>query len=110
MEKNVIKMSVDVNVNLSFSESTKNFLSSLAALVGSTRYSCCESSFEEQKPVEEQKPANVIDIESLRRELAVKVNEHRQVIKIKLTELGAPSITKLDPAKYLEMYNFLKAL
>lgn len=49
-------------------------------------------------------------IEDVRGMLAKKVNEHRDVIKQKLNELGAPSVTKLDPAKYDEMYNFLKSL
>lgn len=49
-------------------------------------------------------------IEDVRERLAKKVNEHRDVIKQKLNELGAPSVTKLDPAKYDEMYNFLESL
>lgn len=49
-------------------------------------------------------------IEDVRGMLAKKVNEHRDVIKQKLNELGAPSVTKLDPAKYDEMYNFLGSL
>lgn len=49
-------------------------------------------------------------IEDVRGMLARKVNEHRDVIKQKLNELGAPSVTKLDPAKYDEMYNFLESL
>lgn len=49
-------------------------------------------------------------IEDVRAELAKKVNDHRDAIKNKLTELGAPSVTKLDPSKYDEMYNFLAAL
>lgn len=49
-------------------------------------------------------------IEDVRRMLAKKVNEHRDVIKQKLNELGAPSVTKLDPAKYDELYNFLESL
>lgn len=49
-------------------------------------------------------------IEDVRKMLAQKVNEHRDVIKQKLNELGAPSVTKLDPSKYDEMYNFLEAL
>lgn len=49
-------------------------------------------------------------IEDVRGMLAKKVNEHRDVIKQKLSELGAPSVTKLDPAKYDEMYNFLESL
>ena len=49
-------------------------------------------------------------IEDVRGMLAKKVNEHRDVIKQKLNELGAPSVTKLDPSKYDEMYNFLSEL
>ena len=49
-------------------------------------------------------------IEDVRGTLVKKVNEHRDVIKQKLNELGAPSVTKLDPAKYDEMYNFLESL
>lgn len=49
-------------------------------------------------------------IEDVRALLAKKVNEHRDVIKQKLNELGAPSVTKLDPAKYDEMFNFLESL
>ena len=49
-------------------------------------------------------------IEDVRKMLAQKVNEHRDVIKQKLNELGAPSVTKLNPSKYDEMYNFLKSL
>lgn len=49
-------------------------------------------------------------IEDVRAMLVKKVNEHRNVIKQKLNELGAPSVTKLDPSKYDEMYNFLEQL
>ena len=49
-------------------------------------------------------------IEDVRKMLAQKVNEHRDVIKQKLNELGAPSVTKLDPSRYDEMYNFLESL
>lgn len=49
-------------------------------------------------------------IEDVRAMLAKKVNEHRDVIKQKLNEFGAPSVTKLDPSKYDEMYNFLEPL
>ena len=72
------------------------------------------------KPVEETKATEApaapvesqpkIDIEDVRKALAEKVNDHRDAIKQKLTELGAPNVTKLDPAKYAEMYEFLKAL
>lgn len=56
-------------------------------------------------------PAAVsVNIEQVRKALAEKINDYRSVIKQKLNELGAPSVTKLDPAKYNEMYEFLNAL
>lgn len=55
------------------------------------------------------KPAS-ISIDEVRAVLVNKVNAHREEIKNKLTELGAPSVTKLDPSKYEEMLNFLNSL
>ena len=49
-------------------------------------------------------------IEDVRKMLVQKVNEHRDVIKQKLNEFGAPSVTKLNPSKYDDMYNFLNTL
>ena len=67
-----------------------------------------------EKPTEKvaEKPAATtgVSIEDVRKALASKVNEHRQEIKEKLEELGAPSVTKLDPSKYEEMYNYLTSL
>src|SRR5574344_345696 len=51
-----------------------------------------------------------ITIEQVRQALAIKVTNHREEIKNKLTELGAPSVTKLDPSKYSEMLVFLHGL
>lgn len=73
------------------------------------------------KPVEQSKPTTAapaptastrssITIDSLRELAMTKMNAHRAEIKQKLTELGTPSITKLDMAKYQEMYDFLKGL
>ena len=60
------------------------------------------------------KPANTasdnISIEDVREALSKKVATHRSEIKEKLTELGAPSVTKLDKSKYSEMLNFLNSL
>lgn len=67
-------------------------------------------------PAEQPKPAptastqSSITIDSLRELAMTKMNVHRAEIKQKLTELGTPSITKLDVAKYQEMYDFLKGL
>lgn len=51
-----------------------------------------------------------IGIEQVREVLKNKVNTHREAIKAKLDELGAPSVTKLDPSLYTELYNFLQSL
>lgn len=72
------------------------------------------------KPAEQPKPAaapapttsaqSSITIDGLRELAMTKMNAHRVEIKQKLTELGTPSITKLDVAKYQEMYDFLNGL
>ena len=72
------------------------------------------------KPAEQPKPAvapaptaptqSSITIDDLRELAMTKMNAHRVEIKQKLTELGTPSITKLDMAKYQEMYDFLNGL
>lgn len=142
-----IKISVDVNVNLS--ESTKKFIESFLKQGVST----CSCKSSEQKlemapqpkpqpqpqpkaetaqpasapqpkpapqaapapkpapsqPASQQAPASK-SIDEVRQLLAQKVTEHRDSIKAKLNELGAPSVTKLDPAKYDEMYNYLASL
>ena len=103
-----IKISVEVNVNLS--ENTQSFIKSLFG-------GACQCA--DQKPAATPAPSAPAapaassaskTIEDVRAELAKKVNDHRDAIKNKLTELGAPSVTKLDPSKYDEMYNFLAAL
>jgi hypothetical protein len=62
----------------------------------------------------ESKPANTasdnISIEDVREALSKKIATHRSEIKEKLTELGAPSVTKLDKSKYSNMLNFLNSL
>lgn len=117
-----IKISVEVSVNLS--ENTQNFLTSLFA-AGVPSGAQVAASVSKPVPAAPVKPAPAKptpqpaapaassaskSIEDVRGMLAKKVNEHRDVIKQKLNELGAPSVTKLDPAKYDEMYNFLESL
>ncbi len=62
-------------------------------------------------PAEEAKPTDAgsktYTIEEVREKLKEKVNDHREAIKAKLTELGAPNVSSLDPAKYAEFMNFL---
>lgn len=127
-----IKISVEVSVNLS--ESTQKFLTSLFG--NAIAPSAPVASVSKPAPAALAKPAPTKptpqpaapaqtqsaaepapsapaassasnSIEDVRGMLAKKVNAHRDVIKQKLNELGAPSVTKLDPAKYDEMYDFL---
>lgn len=131
-----IKISVEVSVNLS--ENTQKFLTSLfgnaiapsapapsaPAPTAPAKPAPAKPTPQPAAPAQTQsaaKPAPSApaapaassaskSIEDVRGMLANKVNEHRDVIKQKLNELGAPSVTKLDPAKYDEMYNFLESL
>lgn len=125
-----IKISVEVSVNLS--ENTQMFLTSLfaagvpsGAQVAASVSKPASAALAKPAPAKSTpKPAPSApaapaapaassaskNIEDVRGMLAKKVNEHRDIIKQKLNELGAPSVTKLDPAKYDEMYNFLESL
>ena len=127
-----IKVSVDVNIHLS--EKTEQFIlglfsskpaataakpeSKLAvpaakpAAPAATAAKPAAPAATAAKP--ESKPVNTasdnISIEDVREALSKKVATHRSEIKEKLTELGAPSVTKLDKSKYSEMLNFLNSL
>lgn len=130
-----IKISVEVSVNLS--ENTQKFLTSLfgnaiapsapaapASKPAPTTPAPAKPTPQPAAPAQTQSAAEPApsapaapaassaskSIEDVRGMLAKKVNEHRDVIKQKLNELGAPSVTRLDPAKYDEMYNFLESL
>ena len=119
-----LKFSIDVNVNISFDKNTSGLFSNavnaaLAGILSGPRCHCNAPTIEPaekvaEKPAEKvaEKPAATtgVSIEDVRKALASKVNEHRQEIKEKLEELGAPSVTKLDPSKYEEMYNYLTGL
>ena len=130
---------IQINVTVKLDDATQAFLSSLfGGLVKPAgeqtkpaEQKPAEQKLAEQKPAEqkpaEQKPAeqkpkpaaaapaaapaqSSITIDSLRELAMTKMNAHRVEIKQKLTELGTPSITKLDVSKYQEMYDFLKGL
>ena len=110
-----IKVSVDVNVHLS--EKTEGFILDLVKsimpdVVKAPAAPSAKPAAPAAKP--ESKPANTasdnISIEDVREALSKKVATHRSEIKEKLTELGAPSVTKLDKSKYSDMLNFLNSL
>lgn len=123
-----IKVSVDVNIHLS--EKTEQFILGLfsgksvnnaqsaapAAKPASKPESkpaskpAAPAAKPESKSAADTAPSDNISIEDVREALSKKVATHRNEIKEKLTELGAPSVTKLDKSKYSEMLDFLNSL
>lgn len=51
-----------------------------------------------------------VSIQDIRTLLASKVDNHREAIRAKLTELGAKNVTGLDARNYDAFYEFLKNL
>ena len=51
-----------------------------------------------------------VSIQDIRTLLASKVDNHRETIRAKLTELGAKNVTGLDGRNYDAFYEFLKDL
>ena len=51
-----------------------------------------------------------VSIQDIRTLLASKVDNHRETIRAKLTELGAKNVTGLDARNYGSFYKFLKDL
>lgn len=51
-----------------------------------------------------------VSIQDIRTLLASKVDNNREAIRAKLTELGAKNVTGLDPQNYDSFYEFLKGL
>lgn len=51
-----------------------------------------------------------VSIQDIRTLLASKVDNHRETIRSKLTELGAKNVTGLDARNYDAFYGFLKIL
>ena len=129
---------IQINVTVKLDDATQAFLSSL--FHGTAKPTVVTAPVEQPKPApakpaEQPKPApakpaeqpkptapveqpklaatpaqSSITIDSLRELAMTKMNAHRVEIKQKLTELGTPSITKLDASKYQEMFEFLKSL
>ena len=62
---------------------------------------------EPAKPAAETKEYSIDDVRKL---LVTKINSHRPEIKDKLSELGAPSVTKLEQSKYPDFVSFLNSL
>ena len=116
---------IEVSVELNLSEDVKNFVASLVSNSSKPAAPAAKPAPAPAKPAAPaakpapapakpaEKPAEEkaeISIEDVRKALASKVANHRAEIKDKLDEFGAPSVTKLDPAKYPEMLDYLNSL
>lgn len=121
---------VNVSISVDFSENAKNFLSNLLevknSLAAEKRIIPTSSENVSEKTETEYKrgaavpestqasvsvaPPSDVTIDDVRQALAAKVSNHREEIKSKLSELGAPSVTRLNPDKYVEMLIFLNEL
>lgn len=111
---------IEVSVELNLSEDVKNFVASLVSNSSKPATPAAKPAPAPAKPAAPAaKPAPApakpeekaeISIEDVRKALASKVANHRAEIKDKLNEFGAPSVTKLDPAKYQEMLDYLNSL
>lgn len=115
---------IEVSVELNLSEDVKNFVASLVSNSPKPAAPAAKSTTATAKPAPAAKPTTApakpaekpaeekaeISIEDVRKALASKVANHRAEIKDKLDEFGAPSVTKLDPAKYPEMLDYLNSL
>ena len=118
----VSPIKIEVSIELNFSEDVKNFISSLVSNPAAPAAKpapkpepkpAATAPATKPAPKPEPKPAAAeaeISIDEVRKVLALKVANHRAEIKDKLEELGAPSVTKLDPAKYPVMLEFLNSL
>lgn len=51
-----------------------------------------------------------ISYDDIRELMSHKIENHRSEIKAKLTELGSKNLTRLDPAKYEEFFQWLKTV
>lgn len=137
---NEIKISVDLNVQLS--ESTKEFINkAISTLLGATTTTAPTSSPAPAAPKTEkpaptqtahaqvavtsktEKPATVaapaaqasaakteLTINDVRSIVASKAATHRNEIKSKLAELGAQNVTTLDPSNYQVFVDYLNSL
>ena len=105
---------IEVSVKLNLSEDVKNFVASLVSNSSKSAAPAAKPAPAPAKPAAPvAKPAEdkaEVSIEDVRKALASKVANHRAEIKDKLDEFGAPSVTKLDPAKYQEMLDYLNSL
>lgn len=73
----------------------------------STDFQQSEAHPENEKSDNENTVDSSITVEDIKKVLLQKIKTNRQEIKQKLTDLGAPKVSLLDPSNYKELYEFL---
>lgn len=64
----------------------------------------------EPEPQPDSQPAESVSLEKVKQVFFQKLAGHRDEIRSKINELGAPSLSTIEAAKLPEMLNFLKSL
>ena len=64
----------------------------------------------EPEPRPDPQPAESVSLEEVKQVFFQKLAGHRDEIRSKINELGAPSLSTIEAAKLPEMLNFLKSL
>lgn len=64
----------------------------------------------EPEPQPDPQPAESVSLEEVKQVFFQKLAGHRDEIRSKINELGAPSLSTIEAAKLPEMLNFLKSL
>lgn len=126
-------LNISISVNVDLTDGTKNFLRELFNKQVSepatgekpsvkdkekpvTAVEEKQVALAEEKPkktkssAKKEQPNNAVSIDDIRAAVIEKINDHREVIKQKLTDYGVPNVTKLQEENYAEFFNFLKSL
>lgn len=101
---------IQLELSLNLTEETKEFFRSLFAGAHQPAQRVAHEEISTPAQTKPVKATATITIDSLRAAVAPKIETHRDEIKAKLQEMGAPSISKLDPAKYEEFHDFIDSL
>lgn len=80
------------------------------ARVVDTKAAAPEEPAAQAEPTAEPAVESKYTVEQVRAKLALKVDAHRTACKDKLKALGAVSVSKLDPSKFEDFWNFLDKL
>ena len=100
---------IEVTMTISATDQTQ-ITEAIAVLQGLSKTPKSVKSKEPKKEEVKKEETSGIQLSDLRKVLALKVKDHREGIKSKLTELEAKNLTTLAEEKYLEFETFLNDL